>query len=101
MIIGTNGITNQQLLDIKKINNCMDMNMDNKNHTQSPTAMDALVDEVRRITATIEDQDKGDEIEGEWQTLAKIFDRLFFAAFFFIFLVSSLVILVPIYAKHS
>ena len=96
MLIGSNGYTNQQLLDIKKISN----GMDNKTHTQSPTNMDALVNEVRRITTVIEDQEKSDEIEGEWQTLAKVFDRLFFALFFFIFLVSSLVILVPSYAKH-
>ena len=77
------------------------MNTDTKTPPQTPIVMETLVEEVRRITEVIDDQNKSDEIEGEWQTLAKVFDRLFFVAFFWVFLISSLVILMPIYAKHS
>ena len=94
---GANGVDNQ----LAKINNRMDMNTDTKTPPQTPIVMETLVEEVRRITEVIDDQNKSDEIEGEWQTLAKVFDRLFFVAFFWVFLISSLVILMPIYAKHS
>ena len=59
--------------------------------------MEALVQEVRVITSLINDQNRQDEIEEEWQSLAKIFDRLFFALFFIIFMTSSLVLLLPVY----
>merc|ERR1712183_418658 len=44
--------------------------------------MEELVDEVKVITALINDQNRQDEIEEEWQILGKVFDRLLF--FFFI-----------------
>ena len=59
--------------------------------------MDTLVSEVRVITALINDQNRQDEIEEEWQILGKVFDRLFFIMFFIIFVVSSLVLLLPVY----
>ena len=59
--------------------------------------MDTLVAEVRVITALINDQNRQDEIEEEWQILGKVFDRLFFIMFFIIFVVSSLVLLLPVY----
>ena len=97
IIIGMNGITSHEL---EEKDNCRDTNMDNKTHTQPPSKIHELVEEVKQITAVIKGQEKSDEIEGEWQTLAKVFDRLFFVAFFVIFLGSSLVILIPIYSKH-
>ena len=59
--------------------------------------LSVLFDEVRVITSLITDQNIQDEIEEEWQCLAKIFDRVFFVTFLFIFLVSSVVLLQPVY----
>lgn len=65
-----------------------------------PPTMETLISEVRVITKLIHDQNRQDEIEEEWQILAKVFDRLFFLAFLFIFIFSSLVILVPVYVRQ-
>ena len=67
----------------------------------SPVTMQTLVNEVRVITALINDQNRQDEIEEEWQILAKICDRIFFFVFLIIFVVSSLVLLLPIYYVDS
>ena len=63
----------------------------------SEVTMEKLVEEVRVITALIHDQNLQDEIEEEWQILAKVFDRMFFIMFLFIFVISTLTILHPIY----
>ena len=68
-----------------------------KEAEEEGATMDTLVAEVRVITALINDQNRQDEIEEEWQILGKVFDRLFFIMFFIIFVVSSLVLLLPVY----
>lgn len=59
-----------------------------------------LIKEVRVITELIHDQNLQDEIEEEWQVLGKVFDRIFFLIFLFIFTMSSMVILLPVYQSH-
>lgn len=56
-----------------------------------------LVDEIKVITSLIHDDNLQDEIEEEWQTLAKVFDCIFFLIFLFYFCLTSFVILVPVY----
>lgn len=79
------------------LNHKIDNDLKEKIVENGEGTMDALLDEVRQITAVIKDQDKQDEIEVEWQLLARVFDRLFFFAFVIIFVSSSLILLVPVY----
>ena len=53
--------------------------------------METLVEEVRIITHLIHDQNTQDEIEEEWQLLGKIFDRIFFLVFCFIFIGTGII----------
>lgn len=62
--------------------------------------MEKIVEEVRVITSLIHDQNLQDEIEEEWQSLGKVFDRIFFLVFLLFFVISSLVILLPVYFAH-
>ena len=63
--------------------------------------LEELVEEVKVITSLINDQNRQDEIEEEWQILGKVFDRLFFFSFVLIFLLSSLLLLLPVYLSDS
>lgn len=64
---------------------------------EEPVTMETLVEEVRVITSLIHDQNRQDEVEEEWQILAKVFDRIFFLVFLIIFVTSSFTLLMPIY----
>ena len=69
-----------------------------KDRIKNPdSCLETLVDEIRVITSLIHDENRQDEIEEEWQVLAKVMDRIFFLLFFIIFLISSLCILLPVY----
>ena len=59
-----------------------------------------LLDEVRVVTSLIHDMNREDEFVEDWQVLAKVLDCMSFVAFFIIYLVSSLVILIPTYLQH-
>ena len=62
--------------------------------------MNTLVDEIRVITSLVHEMNREDEIEEEWQGLAKVMDRIFFFIFLIIFAISSLFILLPAYMKN-
>lgn len=93
-----------RIYDEIKQNNIERKNGINKNEimkmVKGLTSMDKLVEEVRFITALIHDQNLQDEIEEEWQILAKVFDRIFFFLFLIIYVTSSLLILYPVYHAH-
>ena len=72
------------------------LNLDVVGREVSPS-METIVEHLMKITAVVDDRKKDDRVKREWQTLAKVFDRLFFVAFFFIFLLSSLILLMPIW----
>ena len=62
--------------------------------------MEPLITEVRVITKLIHDLNRQDEIEEEWQIFGKVLDRLFFVLFSITFVVSSFVIILPVYFSH-
>ena len=64
---------------------------------KGPITMETLVEEVRVITALINDQNRQDEIEEERQILGKIVDRIFFFVFPIVFVISSCVFLYPLF----
>ena len=43
--------------------------------------IDVILNEVHVITSLIRDMNRQDEIEEEWQVLAKVLDRMFFVLF--------------------
>lgn len=93
----------KQAEDFEKRNSKFDNNAyaNNPNNLFSgQNSMNAIVDEVRVITKLIEDQNVQDEVEEEWQTLGKVFDRLFFFLFLFIFVTITMAILLPVYIHY-
>lgn len=90
----------ESYMELKCVDN--EVYKENKDHVDTPgdANMRTLVEEVKVITALISDQNLQDEIEEEWQTLGKVFDRLFFIVFFLFFVISSLYILYPVARAH-
>ena len=68
---------------------------------ENNATMGKLINEVCVITKLIHDLNRQDEIEEEWQILGKVLDRLFFLLFLIMFIVSSLLILIPVYIRSQ
>ena len=61
-----------------------------ENQISKQRNMETLLDELHVVTKLIDDMNIRDEVMGEWELLAKIFDRIFFIMFFVMFVGSSL-----------
>lgn len=91
------GLVNEVELDQNGLVNG-DVKTELRHRVKDPTAtLDTLVDELHTITSLIHDSNRQDEIEEEWQLLAKVFDRIFFFIFFAIFFITTIAILLPVY----
>ena len=60
-----------------------------------------LINELRVITQHIRDTNEGDDLDNEWKLLANVLNRMCFVVFLCVFVVSTLVILLPAYHHHD